>query len=358
MSVDNRTPFPAIAFRQFNLAGDLLGVVAVRGTFLLSPNGPLVPAKAQAPLVLADTYDGDPHQAPMLFQSDLTPFKPGTDVTFTGVAHSPDGKPQPSWICGIRVGPVAKRLRVTGPRKWHAKTLRKRGWFAQGEVEELDEWRLSKPDPVQYVPIDWRLAYGGRLPGHADPGPKGCYEFNAIGCGIADDEKFQEVREIPAPQIEALDKPVTSPAGKWQPEGLGPIPPWWNQRHQYAGTYDDAWLEQRHPLLPKDFDFRFWQCAHPDLIATPWLEGNESYELENLAFRHPSLKGWLPGLHMRVRLDRGAGLQDAAMVLDGVHFDLRPSGARVYLTWRTAFLWPERRGLPILECQGEMAEAA
>ncbi|WP_205910272.1 hypothetical protein [Rhizobium sp. FKY42] len=36
------------------------------------------------------------------------------------------------------------------------------------------------------------------------------------------------------------------------------------------------------------------------------------------------------------------------MALDGVHFDMRPGVGRVFLTWRTAFLWPERRGRPVL----------
>jgi hypothetical protein len=36
------------------------------------------------------------------------------------------------------------------------------------------------------------------------------------------------------------------------------------------------------------------------------------------------------------------------MVLDGVHFDMRPGVGRVFLTWRIGFPWPERRGLPRL----------
>ncbi len=31
MTVDNHTPFPALAFRQYNMAGDLLGVGVARG---------------------------------------------------------------------------------------------------------------------------------------------------------------------------------------------------------------------------------------------------------------------------------------------------------------------------------------
>jgi len=83
MSVDNHTPFPALAFRQYNLSGDLLGVVVARGTFQLSNGGPLVLDGMQRPLVMSDTYEGDPHQTPQLACTDLAPFKPRTDVTFT-----------------------------------------------------------------------------------------------------------------------------------------------------------------------------------------------------------------------------------------------------------------------------------
>ena len=68
MSVLNRTPFPDIAFRQYNLAGDLLGVVSVRGTFKLVENGPLALAAEQEPLELADLYGGDPHETDLLRQ--------------------------------------------------------------------------------------------------------------------------------------------------------------------------------------------------------------------------------------------------------------------------------------------------
>jgi len=46
------------------------------------------------------------------------------------------------------------------------------------------------------------------------------------------------------------------------------------------------------------------------------------------------------------------------MVLDGVQFDLRPGTSLVYLTWRASFPWPDRRGLPIVDCLSDMAEAA
>jgi hypothetical protein len=359
MSVQNHTPFSAIAFRQYNLAGRLNGVVAVRGTFRVALNGPLVPVKAQAPLVLADTYDGDPHQGPLTAQSDLVPFKPGTDVTLIGLAYAPDRRPLPHWLCTLRVGSLRKTLRVMGPRSWRAKIhVPAAGWGTRAGKAALAGWELGQPAPVATVPLDWRLAYGGLLPGRIGPGPDGRYPLNPIGCGIVDKARFDELEDCPAPQIEDPAKPVLSADEAMRPEGFGPLPPWWNQRYQYAGTYDDDWLRDRHPLLPADFDYRFYQCAHPDLIATPWLEGDEDYELENLAPRHPLVRGRLPGVRLQVTIDQGRGPEVAPLVLDGVHFDLRPGIGRVFLTWRTAFPWPERRGLPALHCLTPLPEAA
>jgi len=53
------------------------------------------------------------------------------------------------------------------------------------------------------------------------------------------------------------------------------VAPVWEQRRQYAGTYDENWETQRAPLLPDDFDDRFLQCAPPELTAQGYLEGTE-----------------------------------------------------------------------------------
>ena len=42
MSVDNHTPFPALAFRQYNMVGDMMGVVVARGTFKLGAGTDLI----------------------------------------------------------------------------------------------------------------------------------------------------------------------------------------------------------------------------------------------------------------------------------------------------------------------------
>jgi len=341
MSVDNRTPFPALAFRQYNLAGDLLGVVVARGTFKLANGGPLVLDDTQQPLVMSDVYDGDPHETPQMACTDLAPFKPGTDATFIGAAFAPGGVAAPSWTCGLKVGPVQKRLRVHGSRVWRAKTRKTwRGLVDREKEDALDSWELTSGESTTYVPIDWRFAFGGRLDGGET------FERNPVGIGLVDERQFREKPEWPAPQIEDADAPIRSPGDRPAPAGLGPLSPFWEDRIRKAGTYDDAWLNERHPLLPRDFDFSFWQAAHPDLVANPWLQGDEHFELDHLLPGIGMFHGRLPGLRLQIEIDRGTGPARGPMVLDGVHFDMRPGVGRVFLTWRIGFPWPERRGLP------------
>lgn len=343
MSVENHTPFPALAFRQYNLAGDLLGVVVARGTFKLSNGGPLQLDPVQRPLVMSDAYDGDPHQAPQTACTDLAPYKPSTDITFLGATFSPGGAPTASWTCGLRVGSLEKRLRVYGPRLWKAETRKTwHGLIDREKEDTLDGWKLTQPEPVAYVPIDWRLAFGGRIEGGET------IERNPVGRGLVDISLYREKPEWPAPQIEDENHPIRDVRDRPLPAGLGPISPFWQDRIERAGTYNESWLNERHPLLPKDFDFLFWQAAPPYLRSATWLAGDEEFELDNLLLGRAKISGRLPKVSLNVSIDQGTGLARGPMVLDGVHFDMRPNIGRVFLTWRTAFPWPKRKGLPKL----------
>jgi hypothetical protein len=84
----------------------------------------------------------------------------------------------------------------------------------------------------------------------------------------------------------------------------------------------------------------FWQCAHPDLIARPWLSGNETYRLTNLHPEYPQVLGLLPGVTLGVHCEREDRDEWIVANLDGVHFDWRADD-RVLLTWRARFPLPE-----------------
>ena len=326
MELINPTPLRGFAFRQFDMAGGLDCVLAVRAAFEHQQNARASWIEDQPPFLWEDAYDGPPLDSALLHQTDLTPGKVGTDVTFLGRSFS-GPEPARQWRCGLAIGPISKSLRVTGPRRLAPQRQTNR------RQTSLTGWALTEPEPAAFVPMDWRLALGGR-PVHADqdaePDPR-----NPIGCGIPGAPRPEDACDIPAPQIMSEgDDHARHPAG------LGPVAPFWLGRADLAGTYDDAWLDTRHPLLPQDFNPRFWQSAPPDQIATPFLLGDEGYRLLALSPQHPDAIGWLPDLALAVQVNGGLWRR---LDLDGVQFDWR-EGHRITLTWRARFPLPAADG--------------
>ena len=137
MHLSNLTPFASIAFRQFDRQGDTDAVVSVRGRFRLVPGGRMAMHSPQPPFQWEDKYGGDPAKSCLLRVSDLTPYKPGTDVTYLGSAKSPYGRAERNWTASIRLeGRLDQTIQVTGPRYWRARTeVVRRGLF--GRKREL-----------------------------------------------------------------------------------------------------------------------------------------------------------------------------------------------------------------------------
>lgn len=343
MQLHNLTPLPATAFRQFDRQGALDCVVAARGRFRLRLGAPMAAHPRQPELQWADAYEGDPHASCLLRSTDLAPHKPGTDVSFLGDSFAPGGEPASSWLAGIRIGDRLDRwLRVTGPRRWVPRTsLVRTSLLGLTREERLDGWDLSEPEPATSVPMDWRHAAGGPSLGSPDDEPRP-HPDNPLGPGVLDERRAAWDRSWPAAQIEPTDAPLAASRAAAAPAGFGLVPPWWPCRLRHAGAYDAVWRESRHPLLPEDFDDRFWQAAAPGMVVEPWLEGGAPFTLTNLHPVHAELSGFLPRIRMVVRVHRpGAAAEDRELALDGVQFDLREGGAECHLTWRTHFPLPE-----------------
>src|SRR5262245_60706553 len=77
--------------------------------------------------------------------------------------------------------------------------------------------------------------------------------------------------EDKAPRVALHDMERYEASSGWMgpqkgPFGFGFFPKNRPPRLGYAGTYDAKWTESRCPLLPEDFDDRFFQAAFPGLI--------------------------------------------------------------------------------------------
>ncbi|XXT19586.1 DUF2169 domain-containing protein [Sorangium sp. So ce429] len=317
MLTSNITPFAALGFEQKHRDGDAMAVVAARGTLLLSPEGRLSIAPDQ-PLILADEYEGDPHATPMLRVGLLIPFKPAADVTLLAEGHAPGGEPAHVWQVGARVGETTRFLRAHAPRAFEP---------------DAGGFRLSRGEPAARASIDYRSAAGGVVIGD----PEGNVDArNPIGRGVLDGRHTPADRAYPAPTLDSETEPVGDPAARPEPQGFGPVPPWWQFRSRFAGTYDDAWLATRHPQLPADFDYRFYQTAHPGLVLPGHLRGDERVELQGLTPGGGALAFTLPGraLWAWFTWERGRRVP-VRLHLDGLHIDVRGEPPwSVQLTWR------------------------
>jgi hypothetical protein len=269
-------------------------------------------------IVLVDSYAGDPQASPLIKSGDLVPFKPATDITLLAIAYPPAGtEPHNGWLAGIRIEEYRYAVRVFGERKWEktSKSL-----------------KPGKPRSAEPVAIDYRLAWSDLAPGEVpgDPAP-----MNPVGIRRPLEKQDAETGDQPLAQIEGLKEDYSDPFGIRQPQGFGPIAPFWRDRQQFAGTYDDVWLKQRHPLLPQDFDYRFYQCAHPRLVCDGYLVGDEEFELYHLSPNAESVQFRLPGIALGADFiwldDRKVSMR---LNLDGVHIDARGEAVRVDLTWR------------------------
>ncbi|MDT4828821.1 hypothetical protein FQZ97_622190 [compost metagenome] len=302
-------------------------VVVAKGTFDLPLDGSEARlAEQQRPLLMADTFHGEPGLSAPRQEMDFAPVKPFCDVLVLGKAFAPGGRPATRITAGIRVGRVSKAFAVVGPRQWQPGVL----GVAPGA-----------PQPFQEQDISYAQAFGGShaIPDH--PEFTDAYPANPAGRGwYSRSASTADIVGMPMPSTEDLGQPIDSPHGDFAPMALGPIGRHWSPRIGYAGTYDDAWLADCFPFLPPDFDNRYFQAAPPDQ-QTDYLKGGEDVLLLNLT-RQERAGFKVPRMPVPVTffLKKG-GHETVQAVIDTLAIDT--DGRTVEVTWRTSR--PLRRNL-------------
>ncbi|MEK1908526.1 MAG: DUF2169 domain-containing protein [Pseudomonas chlororaphis] len=295
-------------------------VVVAKGTFNLPLDGRAATlADTQQPLLMADTFLGEPGLSAPLQEMDFAPVKPCCDVLVRGKAYAPGGRPVTQLTAGIRVGQMSKAFSVLGPRQWQSGLL--------GVAPGL-------PQPFTEQEISYARAFGGSHPIANDPQLRHCYLDNPTGCGwYPRSADSADIVGMPMPSTEELGKPIDSPSGNFRPMALGPLGRGWPQRARFAGTYDEAWLADCFPFLPTDFDHRYFQAA-PDDQQTHYLRGGEDVLLLNLTpqeragFRIPQME-----VPVTFFLKKG-GHETVQAVIDTLLIDT--DTCQVQLTWRVS----------------------
>ncbi|MBD2824198.1 DUF2169 family type VI secretion system accessory protein [Xenorhabdus szentirmaii] len=377
MEFRNLTPFAVMNYSMLDVEDVEHHVAVMKIGYQLLPDSTghsiaeLLPAP---PLCLQDEYRGLMNASQVLQESDLAPFKPRCDIIVNGTAYAPDNQPGTEF-------PV--RLQVTNKK---GETLLDKTLTVTGEREFIrdasGEWQLTDPKPFTTLPLDYRYAFGGECKIQADdnasahlkesdrltaaqrqqhpdgensPLAHATCETNPLGTGFITPwyASAKQLTRYPAPRITQPDAPFTvehftaqlsgplpadTPVS--QPQGLGFIGRPWLPRRQFAGTYDDDWLANRHPYLPKDFDFRYWNGAPTDQ-QIDWPDTDISLILQGMmpsGNLHVTLPGHRP--FILLRMENGA-LFPVPMRLDTLILD--SEAMTLYLTCRLNF----KTSLPI-----------
>ena len=131
------------------------------------------------------------------------------------------------------------------------------------------------------MPLVFERAFGGSDNSHPDPGHQGAELRNPIGVGFHRNDADWTIQGSPLPNLEDPYSPISSWRDTPAPMGLGFIGRGWQPRIRYAGTYGEAWKENRCPFLPADFDERYFLSAPPDQQLAS-LEGGEPVWCTNI----------------------------------------------------------------------------
>jgi hypothetical protein len=284
---------------------------------------------------------------------------------------------------------IDKTLRVSGER-WLQRLGVPVRWVQSAAAactlgtSKPTPWRLSAAKPATRIPLRYEYAFGGECrvdtdspyadkvpakfrldatqtanyppPATAPVAHESC-QANPVGIGFTRTWFLQAsgIDSLPAPRIEDPAAPFTAKAF-WQAAcgtaslptaGMGYVGRGWLPRRELIGTVDmqRKWGDDEVPLLPKDFDFRYWNGAPADQQCR-YLEGGEQFTLTNLcaadapyaktdrqgnrvlAFTLPLQALFLLGV------DTANAVAAMPLAIDTVVIDL--DAGQVELTWRIA----------------------
>lgn len=388
MEFRNLTPFAAMQFKMLDLEDNENYVVVMKVGYRLEPDASggfrvRVRDDDAAVLSIQDEYLGNMNISSVIQESDLAPFKPACDIIISGSACADNGSPVLKQTVSVKINNASghsileKKLTVNGKRD-----------FLKNKITK--QWSLTEPEPFIRQPVIWEAAFGGECrinesDSGADSVPKAdrltdiqkashpdsenlplahsVCENNPVGKGFITPwyARATQADRYPAPQITDPRYPFTAEdfdsliagradltAKQFQPAGFGFTGRAWLPRRQKAGTYDEAWLKNRHPGLPEDFDFHYWNAAPADqqipFPTLPLSVALQGFSPDGgIRFSLPAHEAFV-----LLRMDDGMILP-REMNLDTLHIDA--GSLDVTLCWR--FVLPASVPVRVIEARYE-----
>ncbi len=309
LQLENKTPFAAdIAIFPNEKGVDTLYTV-VKASFTIGKEWTL--ADDQLAPIKVDEYWGEPGKSSLKNASDFHIGKESTDIIISGSAYAPKQQPVKQLDVAVSVGDLKKKIRIFGNRIWC-------------------ENGISEPEAFTTMPIVYERAYGGSVFDEsgevvdADP-------LNPVGIGFLPRGEARYAIGAPLPNIEDPNDLICDAKSKPKPVGYSAVSPYWRSRSQWAGTYDEAWQTTRAPYLPLDFDKRFLNVAHPDLICPDYLLGGERVHITNM-HEKGDMEFQLPVVKLNGKADLQGSQIELPFNLETIL--LNPNKLQASLIWR------------------------
>lgn len=317
VEIENKAEVAAECLFLTDENGRPLLVPLLQATFDIVGTNQLRIADSQKPIDrVGSLYGKDAATSSYRYEPPYAFTKLTTDVVLHGHAWAPRADATQVDVT-LKAGALHKTIRVTGDRTF---------------TRRLGRTTLTAAKPFVSIPLIYERAFGGWDRSHPDPARHRCEPRNPVGVGFRLTDDIQE--DVLAPNLESVDSSLRHLGQVVTPAGFGWVSPDWQPRCALAGKYDAAWQKSRRPLLPEDFDRRFFNAGAAGLIANSYFKGDELIRVENATPRGP-LEFQLSGprqLSGRVRL---AGQADVILAfnLDTVIIDT--DAHQVLLMYRT-----------------------
>lgn len=317
-NIVNKTGFKVGMAVLSDKEGREQAVAMIKGTYCFDADGVVSLVEEQKDICMSDEYFGEPGKSSIQYASDVALRKGGTNISLVGHAYTYNDRTS-QIDAGISVGGLKKTVRVFGNRFWK---------YSFGMVS------MSKAEPFEKMPLQYERAFGGEDKTHPKESKHAFEKRNPIGTGFRVNKTKEAINNLPLPNIELTSKQIKSWKDKPSPTGFGSISSSWEPRLGFAGTYDEAWEENTMPLLPDDFDDKFFDSANPDLIFKNFLQGGETVELYNLHPERQEVKFKLPQNLMKVSFYIKDDIIDVPADLDTIVFE--PDDNCFTLLWRAS----------------------
>ena len=251
--------------------------------------------------------------------------------------------PLRKWRCGVKV------LRPIEHKEVTHETLVEKWLTVRGERYIQDDvigFSFTKSKESEKVAIRYENANGGTVDNPKfDPEDKEVRKqhliyaaYNPIGVGVAHKVLFQKNEKLRAPQIESMTEDLDKPNMPYVPQGFGCIGRSWKPRITYAGTFDDAWIKEKHPIMPDDYKEQYNNAAHPDLQLKSYFEPHDKIVLHNLIKDRYQQSFELPNFHFKGTTETFFKPQEFYLNIDTVIVDVLEDDMKknaVYVSYRT-----------------------